>query len=219
MNALIRAAAMARKDLLIEWRGRETITAMGTFALLVVLLLGFTLGADRDRAPTMLWVALGFAAALGIPRLVHVEVEQDAFESLLLYPGSREHLYWGKWAALVLLLTTLLGLLLAVLGVLFNIDLWTRLPQLIGAGVLGIIGLASVGTLFAALLVHIRGRELLLPLLLLPVTLPVILGGVRLTEAILSDTGGQIWLWLLVAFDILFLLVAPILFEVVVEET
>lgn len=218
MSGWARTAALARKDLLMEWRGRETITAMSTLALLVLLLLGFTLGTGRDSAPTMLWVALGFAAMLGVPRLVQMEVEQEAFETLLLYPGSREHLYWGKWGALTLLLTMLLGLLLIVLGVFFNIDLWTRLPLLVGVGLLGIVGLASVGTLFAALLLHVRGRELLVPLLLLPIALPVILGGVRLTEAVLAGTGGGVWLWVLGVFDLVFLLVAPVLFEVVVDE-
>lgn len=218
MNALRRAAALARKDLLLEWRGRESITAMGVFALLVILLLGFALGSEPARAPAILWVALGFAAMLGVARPTLLEVEQGSMETLLLYPGSREHLYWGKWVALTLMLTALLGLLLPVLGVLFNLDLWSRLPALLGVGLLGIIGLAATGTLFASLLVHVRGRELLMPLLLLPVTLPVVLGGVRLTEAVLTGDGGGLWLGVLAVFDILFLLVAPILFDIVMEE-
>jgi heme exporter protein B len=214
-----RAAALARKDLLLEWRGRETITAMGVFALLVVLLLGFVLGSEPARAPAILWVALGFAAMLGVARPTQMEVEQQALETLLLYPGSREHIYWGKWAALSAFLTALLAVLLPMLGLLFNLDLWTRLPALLGVGLLGIVGLAAVGTLFAALIIHVRGRELLMPLLLLPVVLPVILAGVRLTETVLTGTsGGRIWLGLLAAFDLVLLLVAPILFEVVMEE-
>ncbi|MDQ7851198.1 MAG: heme exporter protein CcmB, partial [Armatimonadota bacterium] len=185
MNAWRRMSALARKDLLLEWRGRETITAMAALALLVVLLLGLVLGSETSRAPGILWVALLLAATLGISRWTQAEAEQQALETLLLYPGSREHLYWGKWAALTLLLTVLLGLLLAVLGLLFNVNLWSRLPLLLGAGFLGIVGVCAIGTLFAALLVHVRGRELLMPLLLLPVVLPVLLGGVRLTEAIL----------------------------------
>lgn len=219
MNAWRRTVALARKDLLLEWRGRETITAMGGLALLVVLLLGLVLGAEAARAPGILWVALLLAATLGISRWTQAEVEQQALETLLLYPGSREHLYWGKWAALTLLLTVLLGLLLAVLGLLFNLDLWSRFPLLLGAGVLGIAGLCAVGTLFAALLVHVRGRELLMPLILLPVALPVLLGGVRLMEAILTGApGGGLWIGVLAVFDILFLLVAPALYTVVLEE-
>ncbi len=219
MNAWRRTVALVRKDLLLEWRGRETITTMGGLALLVVLLLGLVLGGEAARAPAILWVALLLAATLGVSRWTQAEVEQQALETLLLYPGSREHLYWGTWAALTLLLMTLLGLLLAALGLLFNIDLWARLPLLLGAGFLGIAGLCAVGTLFAALLVHVRGRELLMPLLLLPVALPVLLGSVRLTEAILSGApGGGLWLGVLAVFDILFLLVAPVLYAVVMEE-
>ncbi len=218
MSGLRRAVALARKDLLLEWRGRETTAAMGTFALLLILLLGFTLGSDPPRAPTILWVALGLAAMLGISRPTQMEMEQHAFETLLLYPGSREHLYWGKWAALTVLLTGLLTLLLPLLGILFNVDLWRQLPALVGVGLLGVIGLASVGTLFAALVVHVRGRELLMPLLLLPVALPVILAGVRLTEAVLTNDQWHLWFGVLATFDTLFMLTASILYEVVVED-
>ncbi|MBI2200843.1 MAG: heme exporter protein CcmB [Armatimonadetes bacterium] len=218
MSGLIRAAAVARKDLLLEWRGRESLIAMSTFALLVLLLLGFTIGATRESAPTMLWVALGLATMLGISRLVYAEVEQEAFEVLLLYPGSREHLFWGKWAALAALLAVLWGILLVLAGVLFNLDVWLRLPALIGVGVLGVIGLSATGTLFAALLLHVRGRELLLPLLLLPVMLPVVLAGVRITEAALGGGSAGIWVAVVGVFDILCLLVVPLLFEAITEE-
>lgn len=218
MNGLTRATAVARKDLTLEWRGRDITAATGTFVVLVVLVLGLTVGSEPALVPTILWVAMGFGAMLGIARATQQEVEQQALETLLLYPGSREHLFWGKWMALTVLLATLWGALLIVVGILFNIDLWSRLPGLVGVGVLGIIGLAAVGTLFAALVLHVRGRELLMPLLLLPVTLPVLLGGVRLTEAILVGGAGGIWVGVLVIFDLLFLLVSPILFEVVVEE-
>lgn len=218
MSALIRAAALARKDLLVELRGREILTAMSTFALLVLLLLGFTIGATAELAPAMLWVTLGMATMLGIPRLIYNEVEQGAFETLLLYPGSREHLFWGKWLALAALLGILWTVLLAVAVLFFNLDLWRRLPALMGAGLLGVVGLSSTGTLFAALLLHVRSRELLLPLLLLPVMLPVVLAGVRITEAALGGATIGIWLAVIGLFDILFLLVAPLLFEVITEE-
>lgn len=214
-----RAAAVVRKDLLLEWRGREATTAMAMLALIIALLLGLTLGAEPARAPAMIWVALGFAAMLGVPRLVEREAEQQTLETLLLYPGSREHLFWGKWAALVVLLTTLLAVLLLVLGILFNVDLWARLPALAAVGILGIVGLASAGTLFASLVVFVRGRALLMPLLLLPVILPVMLAEVRLMESVLAGSAGGMWFGVLLTFDVLFLLVCPILFEVVVEET
>ncbi|HEV8339244.1 MAG TPA: heme exporter protein CcmB [bacterium] len=218
MNGFQRAGAVARKDLLLEWRGRQTVTAMVVFALLVTLLLGFALGGDSVRASAILWIALGLAAMLGAGRPMLAEAEGETLEALLLYPGSREHLYWGKCAALGAMLLLLWAALLPLAGILFNLDLWDRLPALLGVGALGVAGLAALGTLFAALAVHVRGRELLMPLLLLPVSLPVVLAGVRLTEATLTREAPGLWLGLLAAFDVLFLLTAPLLFEVLMED-
>lgn len=218
MPALARAVAVARKDLLLEWRGRQIAAATGLFALLVVLVLGLTLGAGPRQAAVILWVALGFALMLGVHRLVQGEVEQQALEALLLYPGSREHLYWGKWAALVVMLGALLIVLLLALGLLFNAAVWPVFLPVLGIGLLGAIGLASAGTLFAALVLHVRGRELVLPLLLLPVALPVLLAGVRLTDALLGGGALGVWPGVLAVFDAVFLLVCPVLFEVVMDE-
>ncbi len=218
MNGLRRAAALARKDLLLEWRGRETSVMIATLALLLILLLGFALDSAPTRAPAILWVALGLAAMVGVARPTQAELEGGALETLLLYPGSREDLYWGKWIALTLMLSVQLGVLLPLLGILFNIELWRHLPALLGAGLLGVVGIASVGTLFASLALQVRGRELLLPLLLLPVALPVVLAGIRLMESVLGGGPWAVWFGVLATFDLLFLLVAPILFSVVMEE-
>ena len=218
MNGLLRAAAVVRKDLLVEWRGRQTTTATGMVALLMILLLGFVIGSEPGRAAAVLWVALGFAAVVGIPRITQSEVEQQALETLLLYPGSREHLYWGKSVALLIMLSALLVALLLLLGLLFSVDVWSHWGALLGVGMLGIVGLSAIGTLLAALVLHVRGRELLMPLLLLPLALPVVLGCVRLTEAVLADTPAGLWPVVLGAFDLVYLLVCPILFEVVMEE-
>ena len=218
MTAIDRVAAVTGKELLLEWRGRQTAIAMGMVALLVILFLGFVLGSEPARAPAVLWVAMGFATVLGIPRLTQAEVESQALETLLLYPGSREHIYWGKFLALVVMLTALLAFLWALVGVLFNIPIWTHLPALIGVGFLGVIGLAAIGTLLAGVVLHVRARELLMPLLLLPLALPVVLGCVRLTEAALAGTGEDVWLVVLGVFALTALLVCPILFEVVMEE-
>lgn len=218
MNALVRAAAVARKDLLVEWRGRQMTTATGMVALLIILVLGFVIGSEPARAPAILWVALGFAAVVGIPRITQSEVEQQALETLLLYPGSREHLYWGKFAALIVMLSALLAALLVLLGVLFNVEIWNRLLALAGIGILGILGLGAVGTLLAAVVLHVRGRELMMPLLLLPVVLPLVLACVQLTEAVLNGGPTGAWPAVLVVFDAVFLLACPVLFEAVMDE-
>lgn len=218
MTALSRALALARKDLVLEWRGRQIAAATGLFALLVVLVLGLTLESRPQQAAVIPWVALGFALTLAVHRLVQSEVEQQALDVLLLYPGSREHLYWGKWAALVVMLFGLLVVLLPALGLLFNVPIWGVLPKILGVGVLVAVGLASAGTLFAALTLHVRGRELLLPLLLLPVTLPVLLAAIRLTDAAIAGASAGLWLPLLAAFDAVFLLACPVLFDVIMED-
>lgn len=218
MNGLLRAVAVARKDLLVEWRGRQLTTATGMVALLMILLLGFVVGSEPSRAAAILWVALGFAAVVGIPRITQSEVEQQALETLLLYPGSREHLYWGKFAALVVMLSALLAALILLLGVLFNIEIWNRLLSLAGIGILGVVGLSAVGTLLAAVVLHVRGRELMMPLLLLPLVLPVVLACVRLTEAVLTGAPAGVWLAVLAVFDVVFLLACPVLFEAVMDE-
>lgn len=217
MNGIRRAADVARKDLLLEWRSREAIAAMLTFALLIALLLGFTLGSDAPAASLILWIALALGAVLGVTRPTQAEVEGGTLEALLLYPGSREHLYWGKCAALFILLMVLQALLLPISAIVLNVDVWRHLHILFGTGALALIGISSVGTLLAALVLQVRGRELLMPLLLLPIALPVLLAAVRATEAILGGTSPGLWLGVLAVFDAVFLLVCPILFEVVVE--
>jgi len=213
-----RAGSLARKDVLTEWRARQTITTMAVSALMIILLLGFSLGSDPARAPAVLWVALTLAAMLGAARPTLQEAEGDTLEALLLYPGRREHLFWGKWAALSVMLMLLWMALLPATAVLFNLALWSRLPALLAVGALGVAGLAALGTTFAALAVHVRGRELLMPLLLLPVSLPVVLAGMRLTEAVLLGGAISLWAGVLGVFDLLFLLIVPLLFEVVMEE-
>src|SRR5437016_4884274 len=153
---------------------RRLALAQAWLAAPRLLLLGFVVGSEPARAAAILWVAMGFAAVLGIPRVTQGEVDQQALETLLLYPGSREHLYWGKCAALTVMLSALLIALLVLLGVLFGVDVWDHGGALVGVGVLGIVGLSVIGTLLAALVLHVRGRELLMPLLLLPLALPVV---------------------------------------------
>jgi heme exporter protein B len=116
------------------------------------------------------------------------------------------------------MLTVLLAFLWTLVGVLFNLPIWGHLLALIGVGLLGVIGLAAIGTLLAGVVLHVRARELLMPLLLLPLALPVVLGCVRLTEAALAGTGEGVWLVVLGLFALTALLICPILFEVVMDE-
>jgi heme exporter protein B len=217
VRALERAVALAAKDLRVEWRRREVLLPSASFGLLVALVLGLTQGAQPDRAPAVLWVALALAAVLLVARTTEREGEEGTLEALLLYPGSREDLFWGRWAALVVLLLVL-GLALGLAqAVLFGVRFGPGWMRLVAAGLLASCGLAAVGALLSALLLNVRGGHLLMPLLLLPTCLPVLLAGIRLTEAALQGAPFGPWLGVLVVFDALFLLVGPPLFAAVAE--
>jgi heme exporter protein B len=229
MAALAEAArrtwAMAWKDVTVELRARERVNAMLFFAALVLFIFNFAVGPDLSRlrlvAPGLLWLAFLFTGMLGLGRSFQAERENECFEELLLTPGDRESLYLGKLAGNILFMVAAEALILPLFALLYNLDIWTLLPALLLVAVLGSIGFSTVGTLLAAMTAHMRAREVMLPVLLLPLTVPVILGAVRSTEAILLGEGlGQVahWLKLLIGFDVVFLVVCPLAFEFVLEE-
>ena len=216
MTAWRRVQAVARKDLLVEWRGRDALLPAGSFGLAVLLVLGLVTGGGAEAAAAVLWVSVLLAAVLVVGRSTEREGEEGTLETLLLYPGSREDLFWGKWGALAALVAVLAAGLWCGQVLLFNASPrgWAGLGLVV---VLAAAGLGAVGTLLAALLHHVRAGRLLLPLLFLPTTLPVLLAGIRLTEAASRGAPLGPWLGVLVVFDGLFLLVGPVLYEVVVE--
>ena len=220
-----RTWAMTRKDVTVELRARERVNAMLFFAALVLFIFNFALGPDREKlrevAPGLLWLAFLFTGMLGLARSFQAERENDCFEELLLTPGDRESIYFGKLAGNVLFMLMAEALILPLFGILYNLDIWAQLPSLALVAVLGTVGFSTIGTLLAAMTAHLRAREVMLPLLLFPLTVPVILGSVRATEAILSGgTLGEVsnWLKLLAGFDVIFLVACPLAFEFVLEE-
>ena len=222
---LRRTWAMTRKDVMVELRARERVNAMLFFAALVLFIFNFALGPDREKlrevAPGLLWLAFLFTGMLGLGRSFQAERENECFEELLLTPGDRESIFFGKLAGNVLFMTTAEVLIIPLFGILYNLDIWAYLPSLALVTFLGTIGFSTLGTLLAAMTAHLRAREVMLPLLLFPLTVPVILGSVRATEAILAGQGlGEVshWLKLLCWFDLIFLVVSPLAFEFVLEE-
>ncbi len=216
MSSWRRAAAVARKDLVLEWRGRDVVVPAAAFGLAVLLVLGLVSGGGPESAPTALWVSVLLASVLATGRSTERESEEGTLETLLLYPGSREDLFWGKWAALAGWVAVLAVGLWGTQVLLFNAPV-RGLPRLAAAGLLAAVGLSAVGTLLAALADRVRAGRLLMPLLYLPVSVPVLLAGIRLTESASLDTPAGPWPGVLVVFDLLFLLVGPVLFEAVVE--
>ena len=219
-----RALAVAWKDLLIERRSKETLNALLFFSLLLLFVFQFTLGPDRERLqavlPGVLWLGFVLAALLGLGRTFLVEREHDCWEGLLLAPGDKSAIYLGKLVSALALMLAVEALVLCLFAIFFNVDIWSALPGLALVLGLGTLGLASVGTLFAAMTSQVRARELLFPVLLLPVQVPVLLGTVKATEALLLGeplSTVSHWLGLLVAADAIYLVAALLTFDVVLE--
>lgn len=224
MSYLRKVLAIVIKDVSAELRTREMVSSMLVFSLLVILIFNFAfdLRADNQRtlAPGVLWVAIAFGGMLGLSRSFIVEMDRGSIEGLLLAPMDRSAIYLGKMLGNVLFMAGVEIIILPVFVVLFNLSAGDLLP-LAGIMVLGTIGFAGVGTLFSAMAVHTRAREVLLPVLLFPVVIPVMLSAVRLTAAVLDGlplAEVQNWLSLLIAFDAIFLALSVILFDYVMEE-
>jgi heme exporter protein B len=224
-EVLRRTWAMTRKDVMVELRARERMNAMLFFAALILFIFNFALGPDRERlrdaAPGLLWLAFLFTGMLGLGRSFQAERENECFEELLLTPGDRESLYFGKLAGNILFMLMAEALILPLFAILYNLDIWRWLPGLFLVAALGTVGFSTIGTLLAAMTAHLRAREVMLPLLLFPLTVPVILGSVHATDALLAGRGlaeAGNWIKLLLGFDIVFLVVCPLLFEFVLEE-
>ena len=218
------AWAVARKDLVVEARSRTNVNAMLFFAATVLLIFGFALGPNPDRLRTaaggLLWLAFVFAGVLAFGRAYQLEAENNAFEGLLLVAQNRSAVYAGKVLGTVVVMLVIEGVTLPLMAVLYNLDLRGGVLPLVLIGVLGTLGYAAVGALYGALTMSLRAREVLLPLLLLPVTVPVILGAVKATTYALAGEDGQLSLWLelLAAFDVVFLTAGLLVFEYAVGE-
>jgi heme exporter protein B len=218
--------ALIWKELLIELRGRETILAGAVFALLVLVVFSFAFDLRVDNtpavAPGVLWVTVTFAGVLSLGRSFARERDRRTLDGLLLAPVDRSALYLAKvFASLVSMLTVEVIAVPAFIA-LFNVPV--DMGRLVLALLLGTLGLAGVGTLFSAVAAHTRAREILLPLLLFPIQVPVILATVKSTGAAIHVPGidqppdiGN-WLGMLVAFDLLFLALSVLLFEYAIEE-
>lgn len=220
-----RTWAMAWKDVRVELRARERLNAMLFFAALILFIFNFALGPDREKlreaAPGLLWLAFLFTGMLGLGRSFQAERENECFEELLLTPGDRESLYFGKLVGNILFMIMAEVLILPLFAILYNLDIWRWLPELLGVALLGTVGFSAIGTLLAAMTAHLRAREVMLPLLLFPLTVPVILGAVHASDSLLAGRGladAGHWVKLLAGFDVVFLAVCPLLFEFVLEE-
>ena len=225
MNAYLRRAwIVVWKDWLVERRSKSSLNAVLFFALVLIFLFEFALGPDRERLeaalPGLLWLGFVLAGLLGLGRAFLLEIENDCWEGLLLAPGDKSAIFLGKLAGNLLLMFLVEALLLALFGLFFNVDLGRVLGPLVLIIVLGTLGLAALGTLFAAMTAHVRARELLFPVLLLPVQVPVLLATVRATEAAMAGeplASVSNWITLLVAADVVYLVAGILTFDAILE--
>lgn len=229
MSALRREAvlalAIARKDARAELRGRHAMVSTVFFAAVVLLLFGFALGPDSARlaaaAPGLLWLAVVFAGILAVNRLHLLETDDGALEHLALYPVARRAIYLGKVIGGFAVMLVLGLLVMAAVGILFAVDVAAAWLPLLATVVLGAAGIAAVGTFYAGVTVRLRAREVMLPLLMLPVLAPLLLGAVKATAAALAgDPFGELaaWLQLLVAFDVVMLVAGTATYGYLLEE-
>jgi heme exporter protein B len=229
MNSLLADAAVAwqiaRKDALSELRGRYLAGSTLFFAALVLLLFGFALGPDSRRlaeaAPGLLWLAIVFGSLLTVARLHQLEAEDGALDELARYPVERHAIFLGKALAAMAALVVLGGVLLPVVAILYGIDLAGAWLALLAALLLGAAGLAAVGTFYAGVTVRMQAREVLQPLLMLPVVAPLLLAAVKATTAALAgDPFGELsaWLQLLAVFDVVMIVAGAVTYGHLLEE-
>jgi len=217
--------ALIRKDLQIELRTKEALASLLLLALLMLVVLSFafdpTSALRSESAPGALWVAVTFAGVSALNRSFVAERENDCLQGLLLCPVDRGTIYLAKTIANFLFMMAAQLVTVPIFVFFFNLPLSWGLVGVVASLGLGVFGLSAVGTLFAAVSVRTRAREIMLPLLLLPLIVPVFIAGVKVTARALADkplADVAHWLHLMIGFDVVFLVVGWLVFEYAVEE-
>ena len=219
-------AALLRKDLLLELRTRESVPAMALFSVTTLVVFHFGLARTTisgDLAAGVLWVTLLLAAMLGVNRLFVAEREQGGFDGFLLAPVDRSALLIAKATALFAYLVVVEVVMLPAFAVLLlGPSPWPALPGLAGLLALGDLGIAVIGTLVSALAIQTRARDLIAPLLALPLLVPLVIAGTRATTPLLAESGaGAValkWPLILGLYDLIFALIAYAVFDFLLED-
>ncbi len=215
-----------RKDIAIEAKSWEVLTTTLFFAVSCVLIFAFAFvkegRAVEDAAAGILWIAIAFSGTLALGRTFERERYGETLRALLLAPAPRAALYLGKLLGMLALLALAELLLVPMVALLFQAALFSRPLLLVALLAGGTIGFCAVGTLFAAMLVRARSRDVLLPILLYPIVIPVIIAGVRGTAALLGATPDEptaiMWIGILAAFDVVFVTLSLWTFEPLMTE-
>lgn len=226
--SLARLGALVSKDLLLEWRRKEQVAAMAVFAFLAGILFVFAVDPTPRElvrlGPGALWISFLFAGTLGIAKVFAPEERNDALAALLLAPVDRSALFLAKAASATLFMGVMEGFMAPVFFALFDLALGPILPRFALVTLLATIGFSLTGTLFAFLTARTAARELLLPILLLPISLPLLIAAAQATRILLEGPGGariadlHLWLTLMGAFDVVFGVLSCWAFERAAEE-
>ena len=220
------ALLVLKKDFAIEVKSREIVYTTLFFAVSCILIFSFAFVKEgqplQDAAAGILWIAIAFSGTLALGRTFERERYGETLRALLLAPAPRAAIYVGKLLGIVALLLATELLLVPLVALLFQAPLFGHFPLLAALLLLGTIGFAAVGTLFAAMLVRARTRDVMLPILLYPITIPVMIAGVRGTAALLQEPAEQalavMWIGILASFDIVFVTLALWTFEPLMTE-
>jgi len=215
--------AIGRKDLLLETRNKDIIVAVSAFALLVLMVFTFAIDINQVNAkltgPGILWASIAFAGVTGLNRAFALELEGNTLEALMLAPISRDLIYVGKMFGNFLFLTASQIIVVPIFAVLFNLTVlrW----EMLVISLLTTIGFSTIGTLFAAMSMRVRAREVMLPLLFVPVVTPLIMAAVESTSHVVNDgSWPEIaqWIQLALAFDIAFIVISAFIFQQILED-
>lgn len=216
-------SAVVWKDLAAELRSRDMLSAMLVFSLLVIMIFNFALDLDAATRSTVtsgvLWVTFSFAGTLGLNRSMAMEKDRGCLDGLLLAPVDRSAIYFGKAIGNLIFMFIVEIIVLPVYSILYNVNLFN--PGLLVVIVLGSIGYTAVGTLLSSMAVQTRTRDVLLPILLFPIIIPVLIAAVKGSTAFLQAFEmSEIWPYMnfLIVYDIIFIAVAFMVFDYVVEE-
>ncbi len=223
MNFWRKALAIVWKDIMSEVRTREIFSSVLVFALLVVVIFNFAFGGSPETmkavAPGILWVTFAFAGVLSLNRSFIVEREEGCLEGLLVCPISREVIYIGKMLSSLLFMLMVETVTLPAFALLFDVAVISL--EVVMTTLVTTVGFAAIGTLFAAMAVNTKAREMVLPILFLPIVSPIIICAVKASELALNGESWRSlasWLEIVVAFDVIFMVTSFLTFTFVIEE-
>ena len=226
MSLLRQAGRVAWKDLRIELRSKEIVMTMVFFAALLVVIYSFAFPRDdravRGAAPGMLWVALAFTGTIALGRAFDRERENDTMRALLLSPIPRLAVFLGKAMSMCLLILSVAAIAVPLLALWLNAPLFAYPGELVLVVVLGAIGISVVGSVFAATLLKVRSRDVLLPVILYPLLVPLFVAGTKTTAALVAEhpnlDAAWYWIQFLAVYDAAFLVLSLWIFESLVIE-